>query len=89
VIQSELVWPSTLVTVNLGFEFVDFLGSWKPKLMIIECYVCKCQAVKWLALGWIMDFESFKGSIFSVAVLSRKALSYIHHPVNGTDLYPI
>jgi len=77
------------VTVNPGSEFVDFLGSWKPKLMIIESYVAKCQAVKRLALDWIMDFESFKGSIFSVAVRSRKALSYIHPPVNGTDLYPI
>jgi hypothetical protein len=77
------------VTVNPGFEFVDFIGSWKSKLMIMESYVAKCQAVKWLALDWIMDFESFKGSIFSVAVRSRKALSYIHPPVNGTDLYPI
>jgi len=75
---SELVWTLTLVTVNPGLEFVDFLGPWKPKLMIIESYMAKSQSVKWLALDWIRDFESFKGRIFSVCRTIHK----------GSELHP-
>jgi len=38
----------------------------------------KSQSVKWLALFWIMEFESFKGRIFSVCRTIYK----------GSELHP-
>lgn len=40
--------------------------------MTIESYMAKSQSLKWLALGWIMEFQSFKGRIFSDCLTVQK-----------------
>jgi hypothetical protein len=56
---------------------VSHYTDWASRPTIIESYMAKSQSVKWLVLGWIVEFESFKGRIFSVCRIIRK-VSELH-----------
>jgi hypothetical protein len=53
--------------------------------MILESYMATSYSVKWLVVGWIMEFESAQGAIFLCGIGSRTALGPVHPPVNTAD----